>query len=87
MKNQKEQKLITATNPLKGCGHLGKWNGNGQSIFKLENSIMIISTSVCGECGQPVISVNKIGITPVKLKDEVITTGPIQLPSRFSKKN
>lgn len=70
------------------CGHTGKWTGSGQSIVNMGTSIMIISTSVCGECGQSVISVNKINITPTTPKDDILKPDrKLHLPPRFSKKN
>lgn len=64
----------------KGCGHIGKWKGNGQSIVNAGNILIVISSAVCGQCGKPVISVNNLkveGLSPM-----AIATPKFVLPKR-----
>lgn len=85
MGDKKEVLQNKETEPL--CNHKGKWTGGGQSIFNTGTALIIISTSVCGECGRSVINVNKLGVTVKKPSDIVSTDGKLHLPSRFGKKN
>jgi len=52
----------------KGCGHVGKWSGNGQSVINAGNVLIIITSAVCGECGNPIISINNLKINGLKPK-------------------
>lgn len=42
------------------CGHKGNWGGVGQSAVVDKSGIIVIATTVCGECGDVAISVNNM---------------------------
>lgn len=44
------------------CGHTGKWHGVGQSSIGMPDKIIIIYTTVCGECGSVKLDVKTIAV-------------------------
>lgn len=42
------------------CGHKGNWRGIGQSLIAKPDSVIIVASSVCGECGDVDMSLNTI---------------------------
>lgn len=45
-----------------GCEHTGSFRGVGQSVIRSSKGLMVISSAVCGQCGQFQISVNNINL-------------------------
>ena len=63
----------------KGCGHTGKWSGNGQNVLNAGNTLVVVSSAICGECGKPVISINNIKLEGVSFPSNRIVT-PFNMP-------
>lgn len=55
----------------KPCGHTGKFTGIGQTVASQGGQLIIISSIVCGECGQQRVEVNNMSL---ELKKSVIET-------------
>jgi hypothetical protein len=63
------------------CGHTGKWHGVGQSSIVMPDKIIIIYTTVCGECGSVSLDVKTIQVStkanPITVPRSVMTPSPI----------
>ena len=77
-KPTEENKQIETDIPIQRCGHKGNWRGVGQSLLSLGagNVILMVST-VCGECGDTSVSINPVPLTPKKTKDLVLPDNKI----------
>lgn len=76
MVNGINKEEIKDTEPTKDCGHTGKYLANGQNIAQIGTNIIVLTSSVCGECGQPTLSVNKIEVGLPKPSGVVVPPTP-----------
>jgi hypothetical protein len=44
----------------KQCEHFGKFKGVGQSVVPIASGLLVICTSICGECGMTSTQLNTI---------------------------
>jgi uncharacterized Zn finger protein len=56
---------------FKECKHTGKFVGGGQSLINTGNSLLVVSSVVCGECGFV-----RVTVTPIADKKESNITVP-----------
>lgn len=81
MADLQAEKIEEEGKKVEDCGH-GNYLPNGQNIAQVTDTIIVISSSVCGQCGQPSLSVNKIKIEVPKRPNVVTPIAPPTIARR-----